>query len=186
LTGDLLVKHLINELGLAFRLLELHQRWRKYIAYNQKQIGKCMMEVELLDRLEEQRKIVPWLPLSNWLFTYQVYNEDIVDRYEEVPETNWIAKHKRKAEEMKMIKFLLGILENEGLKLIEHKKDVLTNLFAELTGRNDTLIIREVLDKQIRAMKIQVAEDCYGSKPHDNALFVLEKDKRTGVYVLGA
>lgn len=185
LTGELQAKRLINELGLAFRLLELHQRWRKWVALNLKQIGKCMLEVELLDRLEGQSIIVPWVPLSNWLLTYEACNEDIADRYKEVPETDWIAIRRRKAEEMRMMKSLLEALETEVLKLIENKKVTLTNLFVELTGQNDALVIKKAFDKQLRVMKNQVAKDCYGTKPHDNALIVLEMDKYSGIYVLG-
>ncbi|KAF3050029.1 hypothetical protein E8E11_003501 [Didymella keratinophila] len=176
LTGDLLVKDLINELGLAFRLPELHQHWRKWVA--PKQIGRCLLEVKLLDRLDEQCISVAWLPLSNWLFAYQAYNEDIVDRYKGVPKTEWISMHRRKAEEISMTKSLLDILENENQKVIEDKHNILTNLFVELAGQNDTSVVKKAFDKQLRAMKKQVAEDCY----RNNVLIALEHDKRSGVY----
>ena len=95
-----------------------------------------------------------------------------------VSKTDRAASFRRKAEHNGVMKSHLQILETEILELFEDKKDKLTNLFVELTGPNDTFVVKEALVKQLRAMKKQVAEDCY----HLNILFALEQDKR-GVYI---
>ncbi|KAH6644733.1 hypothetical protein C7974DRAFT_440272 [Boeremia exigua] len=153
LTGEALAKQLISELGLAFRLTELHRRW------NKNKVNDWFKEVDLLDRLEGKKAIVPWGPLSDWLVMYQNELETILDRYGDVSNIDWQTERKVRADKYTLTKSLTSDLRDEAQRLIEVNKESLLELLVELTGQ-DGSEVKFVLDKKLRLVKAAVVNDC--------------------------
>lgn len=158
LTGEPLAKQLISEIGLAIRLSELHQRWRKLA------MDKWFKEVATIDRLEVHQLITPWGPLSNWFTFYQIEVEPLGERYGDGSNLDWQMRLKLRAEQKLIMKSLKEQLGKTALELFQDNTKALFEVLVELTGEKDSHLMTKALNKHIRDMKAKVARDCLGDK----------------------
>ncbi|KAF3039384.1 hypothetical protein E8E12_007648 [Didymella heteroderae] len=131
-------KHLVREIGLATRLLHLHEHLFTKRIHDYDTFFK-----ELKDMVHDVHRelIMPWSPLSDCFTVFEVEYEDLFQRdgvEDNIPSINemeWRARNKSKAEKIGLMKVLKGNLAKEGNTLIDYIAQKLLEMLVELTGQ---------------------------------------------------